>query len=127
MSQYTDGKIIIDTNDSSIITGVGTLFLSNVYPGNLFIIDGGEATVHIIKKVISDTQIQLDTVCNEAALGIELGYCITKMFSSVFGLPMCKSDYKSFPQLMTLSLRELDCIFKNLKFINPKDPKCIIP
>lgn len=124
MSQYCDGKIIISDTDRSIVNGVDTLFLSNVSQGCLLIFDIGEPIVHTVKEVISDTKLRLSSKCIDVIADIMVGYSITKNFSYLLDIPLCSSNYKSFAQLSTLSLRMIDVVFKNLEFINSKDPKC---
>ena len=124
MSQYTTGKIKIKSSNKKAVIGKGTAFLSNVKKGDIFIIDVDEWIPYIIDSVVSDTEFRLNSPYNGGFCDLYLDYSITKTFSTLFELPIIKHHYKSFATLVTLYLRMLDSLMKNLGFKNPDEPDC---
>ena len=122
MSQYSNGYIYIKQDSQNIINGIDTKFLSNTKKGDILVIDRHEGIPYTIKKVISDTQIEISSVYTGSAFNIRLQYSITCIFSTLFDLPIIHHQYKHFATLATLLLRMLDSIMKNLGFRFPDEP-----
>ena len=82
MLPYTAGTVSL-ANGLATVTGVGTLWLTNIQSGDLFTIDG--QYMYIVIAVASDTLLTLNRVYAEATAS-EQSYTIARV-SSGWGLP----------------------------------------
>ena len=82
MLPYTTGTVSL-TNGLATVTGVGTLWLTNIQSGDLFTIEGEH--LYIVIAVTSDTSLTLNRVYAESTVSGQ-AYTIARV-SSGWGLP----------------------------------------
>ena len=112
MSQYQIGTVIT-TNGSTVVTGLGTEWESNVSVGDSFK-KLKENVVYEIASVDSDTQI---TLSSNYGGSTESGssYNILRDFTDNFNLREIWAGDKDWPYHLTLTLREIDRLMKWLE------------
>lgn len=125
MLQYSDGFVSIDGNNKTELTGFDTLFMQNAKKGDLIVFDPELSVVYTIQKVNSNTSITLSSNYAGNFLNKKIKYSITRLFSSLFDLPVTQYMDKGFSSIVTLKLRMLDVLMKNLGFRSPDGPICI--
>ncbi|EDM47747.1 hypothetical protein [Marinobacter algicola] len=105
MSQYKTGAVSV-TNGSQVVTGTGTLWLSNVSPGDGFTV-AGTGVPYTVGSVDSDTQITLNA--NYAGpSGSGLAYAIWRDFTAQNNLPeMSQGDIET-ATTFTRAMRLID-------------------
>ena len=105
--QYQIGKATV-INNSQIVTGVNTVWLTNVSVGNLFKISGNN-NIYQIGSVDSNTQITLTTVYAGVSL-TESAYQIVVDFTPNFSIPEIWIGDKDWPYHLTQALRKIDTL-----------------
>ena len=124
MLQYSDGFVSINGNNKTELTGFDTLFMQNAKKGDLIVFDPELSVVYTIQKVNSNTSITLSSNYAGNFLNKKIKYSITRLFSSLFDLPVTQYMDKGFSSIVTLKLRMLDVLMKNLGFRHPDEPVC---
>lgn len=104
MSQYKTGAVSV-TNGSQVVTGTGTLWLSNVSPGDGFTV-AGTGVPYTVGSVDSDEQMTLNA--NYAGpSGAGLAYTIWRDFEANTGAPeMSQGDIET-ATIFTRAIRAL--------------------
>lgn len=119
MAQYRTGTVSV-TNGSAVVTGSGTVWLTNAAAGDAFKIES-ENVVYSIASVDSDTQITLSTnyvgVTDSA-----LTYQIVVDFTPNLSLPEIWAGDIDWPYHLTLGLRRIDTLFAGL--VNTTKESC---
>jgi len=105
--QYQIGKATV-INNSQIVTGVNTVWLTNVFVGSLFKISGNN-NIYQIGSVDSNTQITLTTVYAGVSL-TESAYQIVVDFTPNFSIPEIWTGDKDWPYHLTQALRKIDTL-----------------
>ena len=123
MAQYIAGKIKMQ-EESVVVEGYKTEFLYEVRKGDILILDSEEGIPYVVESVEDNTHLTLSTPYYGRFYGVFVDYSITRLFVSMFEFPEISNEYKGFSTLITLYLRELDCLFKHADMINPNDPVC---
>ena len=109
--QYQIGKATV-INNSQIVTGVNTVWLTNVFVGSLFKISGNN-NIYQIGSVDSNTQITLTTVYAGVSL-TESAYQIVVDFTPNFSIPEIWIGDKDWPYHLTQALRKIDTLVADL-------------
>ncbi len=88
MAQYKEGRVTV-TTDSDIVTGTDTQWMSNVDPGDIFLVRGDEVPYRVA-AVISDFSLRLNARYS-APTETNTYYSITRDFTQNFNLPIIRN------------------------------------
>ncbi len=105
MSQYKTGTVSV-TNGSNVVTGVGTLWSSNISVGNFFI-KSGDVVGYTVASVISDTSITL-TGNYSGTTSASSDYGITIDFTPNLALPTINAGDLNTAAINSEQMRLLD-------------------
>lgn len=105
MSQYKTGTVSV-TNGSQVATGTGTLWLSNVSPGDGFTV-AGTGVPYTVGSVDSDTQITLNANYAGATQSGAV-YAIWRDFTTENNIPELVSGDIEAPTIFTRAMRLID-------------------
>lgn len=108
--QYTTGTVAV-TNGSAIVTGSGTLFLTNASIGDIFTIQD-EGVWYQIASVDTDLQVTL-TANYAGTTDSGLGYAITSDFSPSRGYPLLNPRDVETASLVARAVQGIDTDMQN--------------
>lgn len=87
MSQYRIGRVAV-TNDSDVVIGTDTAWLTNAATGDIFLPNGDEIPYRVA-AVISDTELRLNARY-AGATRTDANYSLTRDFTPNLGLPIIR-------------------------------------
>lgn len=105
MSQYKTGTVSV-TNGSQVVTGNGTSWLSNVQPGDGFVLVGVPVP-YTVSSVDSDTQLKLSASWSGSPTS-GAKYAIFRDFTSEYNLPELSQGDIETATIWTRALRLID-------------------
>jgi hypothetical protein len=85
MSQYRDGTVTVQLGNS-VVTGIGTAWLSNIQPGHMLIV-GVDGPAAFVASVVSDTVLHLEIGWPGVSLA-NTAYAIVRDFDPTSGAPL---------------------------------------
>lgn len=107
MAQYKDGRATV-TQNSDVVSGTDTRWMSNVDVGDLFIVRGDEISYRVA-AVVSDTSLRL-SARYAAPTESNTYYAITRDFTPNYGLPVIRNGDVDAVPLFADALITLDGI-----------------
>lgn len=108
MSQYIEGTIAVVNGDATVV-GTGTLFLTEVSPGDIFVKDGD--IPHYIVASITDN-FNLELTGNYGGLTDPVGtYSISRDFTSPDNIPFMNQKDIATAQIFTRAMNKIQEIF----------------
>ena len=111
MAQYKIGTVNV-TNGSAVVTGNGTLWLSNISVLDIFVVRDIVANYTIL-TVDSNTQITLSTNYTGATATYQ-SYQIIRDFTDNYSFPEINFGDKNWPYGLTIALVSVDLQIKRL-------------
>ena len=108
MAQYKTGSADV-TNGSAIVTGVSTLFTSNVSPADAFTV-AGDGILYDVASVDSDTQITLSAPY-QGVTATGVTYTIARDFTTPDNFPELVIGDIETPTILTRAIRKIQSKF----------------
>ena len=113
MSQYKAYTVNV-TNGSITVTGDLTAFLTNVSPGDSFLV-AGELVTYAVAAVVSDTQLTLASPY-QGDTASAVAYRISRDFTPNYNLAELSKGDADWPVILTVeTIRKLDSIIAGLE------------
>jgi hypothetical protein len=112
MAQYKTGSVTVE-NGSNVITGNGTVWLTNATVGDWFKVDDRSA-IYQIAVINSNTEIEL-TVNYAEADGSGLSYCIVRDFAPIYDTPLIFKGDIDWPDIYRRAINNLEEVINGIE------------